>query len=663
MFRATVSRQMQRGQSILQRRLRERNLHLRKRQSMQFSVQSASLPRDLRRQHHVQRHVRQRTVCLRRRQHVHVHLFGVPLPLDLRGRRRLRGFVPGWVGGNPGLRHRGVRGRRSGDLSRWRRDHLWRALSLDSENQPVLGCRDAFRCRGHTVRITSPPPMLSPRAAGLSRSRTIPWILARAAFVAWTLFPMGRAGAVPIDDPHVGGIGFSGPTTGDLAAVYWNPAALGLISGPQLMFAGIGTNATTTVARAPIDATGVPGSGTSFTDVRASDRSHPFIWPPGPGAFAGFGTPIGGDRFTLAVATYMPFVDRSRYQAPAGEVLATRYHRISSDLRNLALVPALAVRFMGDLRVGFAPGVLFSTGRLSFVESTCVQTGTCAGEDPAGDATLDLGSNQGILSSTVSFTLAAGVYYRRRAWEFGLSFSSRPLGADVSGAAVIAGDKSKITAPGGTGVTCGNQNPVDGSNCLFADIAYKLPNTWTAAVAWHPRPGWEIAAIGRILTFPGNDVIDIRLTGSVVSEAGVPSHIVLQRGYGTVIDTRLRAAYWLGERIRIGGGLRVETSALPDRSISPAALDGRKMEPTVMVLLRPMKHVWVGAGYGFTYMFPVTATTSAFDPTAAAGCVAAGGNLDADACIKRNQGLARPTAAGTYNRMSHAFGLSITAQF
>jgi len=42
--------------------------------------------------------------------------------------------------------------------------------------------------------------------------------------------------AGPLDDPHVGSLGFSGPTTGDLTAVYWNPAALGLLQGNQFMF-------------------------------------------------------------------------------------------------------------------------------------------------------------------------------------------------------------------------------------------------------------------------------------------------------------------------------------------------------------------------------------------------------------------------------------------
>ena len=67
-----------------------------------------------------------------------------------------------------------------------------------------------------------------------------------------------RPRAVPIDEPHVGGIGFSGPTTGDLAAIYWNPAALGLMHGLHVTFSGTGRLSTTT--RGPRARTGRRGA-------------------------------------------------------------------------------------------------------------------------------------------------------------------------------------------------------------------------------------------------------------------------------------------------------------------------------------------------------------------------------------------------------------------
>jgi len=79
-----------------------------------------------------------------------------------------------------------------------------------------------------------------------------------------------------------------------------------------------------------------------------------------------------------------------------------------------------------------------------------------------------------------------------------------------------------------------------------------------------------------------------------------------------------------------------------------------------MVLFRPLKHLSVGAGYGFTYMFDVTGG-GAFDPTAAGDCERAGGDLGA--CQARLGGLARPAATGTYGSHRHDVSLSVTTQF
>lgn len=480
-------------------------------------------------------------------------------------------------------------------------------------------------------------------------------LLAGVWIAAWAELVCGRAHAVPLDDPDIGGIGFSGPTTGDLAAVYWNPAALGLIHGLQVMVAGKARLSTTTVSRASIDpTTGNPGAGVSFPDVKAADRSQPITWPLGPGSFVGIGYDVGGDRFALAAAMYMPFADRSAYETTPGEALATRYHRISADLRNLALVPALAVRFAGDFRLGLAPGFLFSTGRLSFAQATACAVPPCPAEDPASDAVLNLGSGMGILSAKFAVTLGAGIYFRRRAWAFGFSYSSRPFG-DVDGASLIAADRSQVSrAVGSAGQT---------SFPIYADVVYKLPYTMTGGVAWHPVPGTEVSAIARLLSFPAGDVIDIRLTSAGLSQAGIPAHIVLHRGYDTVLDTRVRVSRWLNERLRIGAGLRFETSGLPSNAVSPAAVDGYKVEPTAMVLFQPVRSLSIQAGYGFTYMLPVTASPSIYQPTADADCTTAGGDLRNPNCMARLDGTARPTAAGRYRHFEHDFSLSLATQF
>jgi long-subunit fatty acid transport protein len=484
-------------------------------------------------------------------------------------------------------------------------------------------------------------------------------IIQRATLVAVVALGMAaRAGrAAPLDDPFVGGLGFNGPTAANLGSVYWNPAALGLVRGVQIMVAGTTRVSTTTVRRTGVDVNGIPSSSLPpLPTATAHDVTHPLQWPPGPGAFIAISTDVGGDRFTLGFATYEPYVEQNHFSMNVAGSDPTRYHRIDADLRNLALVPALSIRFGGDFRIGVAPGFLFSTGRLTFAE----QTSPMGGENPATDARYDVNSGQSISDARFSVTLGGGIYWRRKTFEFGLAYSSRPIGTDVGGIEVAA-DKTQVTLPNGNPVTCASGQA---NRCVFGDIVYRLPDVWIAGVAWHPRPGLEIAAMARWIWFHLQDRIDIRLTSPAL-QAGLPDHITFHRGLKDVWDTRVRVAYWIRERLRLGAAMRIETSAVSPADVNPAAVDGFKIQPMVMVELRVTRGLSLTGGYGFTYMPDVTAHPSSFNPTAAGDCVASPGSNDLSkaSCTLRQQGLARPTADGTYGRTEQDFSLAMNIRF
>src|SRR5207244_3121289 len=130
----------------------------------------------------------------------------------------------------------------------------------------------------------------------------------------------------------------------------------------------------------------------------------------------------------------------------------TRYHRLDVDLRHVALAPALAIH-VGDLRIGVSTRVLFSTGLLSFDEDTALDRGAadpgcggapCGVENPDAAARYRVRSGNGtstgpFADAQVSFVVAGGLFYRRRRWDFGLSYASRPLGAGVDGVRIAAG--------------------------------------------------------------------------------------------------------------------------------------------------------------------------------------------------------------------------------
>src|SRR5262249_35027328 len=159
----------------------------------------------------------------------------------------------------------------------------------------------------------------------------------------------------------------------------------------QVMVAGTARWSSIGVQRAPIDpTTGAPampgGMSLAPGSATATNFRQPFQWPPGPGAYAALG--YGSDRVTLAFATDLPDLEKITFPtSPTGNE-PTRYQVLSMDLRNLALVPALAIRFGTDFRVGLAPGFMFSTGSLSFAEDTALDNGmtSLGAENPAAAA-------------------------------------------------------------------------------------------------------------------------------------------------------------------------------------------------------------------------------------------------------------------------------------
>jgi long-subunit fatty acid transport protein len=517
----------------------------------------------------------------------------------------------------------------------------------------------------------------TPSRTGRCYRRAVPLVPIRGAIVVLSALALagisGRASAAPLDEPFVGGLSFTGPTSPSLAAIYWNPAALGLVRGTQVMVSGSLRLSSTTVTRTSIDpSTGAPGVGFAPGSATANDVMQPVHWPVGPGAFMGISSDLGGDRFTIGFATYMPYVQQTKFALSPTSNEPTRYQALQIDLRNLALVPALSIRFAGDFRLGIAPGFMFSTGHLAFAEDTALDGGKaglardcggmpCGAENPNADARYDVSSGNGLGDAKFSLTLGGGLYYRHQNIEIGLAYSSRPIGSSVSGVEV-AGERTTVTRPAhpplpaGGLVTCST-----GSSCVFGDLSYRLPDVWIGGITWRLRPGFELTVMARWIWFHLHDRIDVRLTGPTLEAAGVPEHVILYRGFHDVWDVRGRISYWFRERVRLGAQLRFETSAVDPSAVNAAAVDGLKVEPMALVEARVARHLWLSAGYGLTLMSQVNANPSAFDPLAATACADAGNALDA--CVARNAGQARPTAAGTYTRVVQDFGLTMTAKF
>jgi long-subunit fatty acid transport protein len=472
--------------------------------------------------------------------------------------------------------------------------------------------------------------------------------------------------AGPLDDAHVADTGFSGPTTGDLTSVYWNPAGLGLLQGPQMMLGGTLQSTSVSVARTSIDpATGANPGATNFPTASGSGTLQPFRLPPGPAGFFAIGAGIG-HRFGIALALYSPFSSKLTMTPTADGQEPARYHLVSMDLNHIALATGLAIHASESIQVGIVPGILFSTAHLVFDEDTALAstnpTAPARYEDPTGAARYDLATKGTLVPS---YFLALGAHYRYGRLSLGLSYTSAPLG--TSGAVNLPLDNTQIRFPANAAGAPGPGLCPDpaAQNCLAGQMSYRLPSIYNLGATWQANKNWSVTGIVRWLRYGDHDKITILVTGPTSQPAlgsSVPDHVVLYRGFQDSFDLRGRVVYET-KRYRVGGTLRLETSAVPASHVNAAAIDGTKLEPSVAVDMRIWRQIRMSAGYAFTWMLPVDTGTSVFDPTAASACASAGSDLNTPACQARMNGQARPSAAGIYHLWRHTFSVLTTIAF
>jgi long-subunit fatty acid transport protein len=488
--------------------------------------------------------------------------------------------------------------------------------------------------------------------------------------LALALIP-AKARATPLDDPHIGGIGFSGPASDDLSALYWNPAALGLSSGTRFQASLTGQSGSRTVERAPIDpSTGQPGGSRAYAPV--TGRADRFPVGFGPGSFLAVAYTVA-NRATLGFGTYTPFVMKEKFPAAADGSEPARYHAVEIDLSTIALSPAVSVRVAGGLRVGIATGFLLSNGRVVVDHDTGSPSGSagqsrmcgdapCGAENPAAAARYSVVSNTGFFNSAFSFTLGFGLHYDRPRWAAGIGYNSSPIGDRKT--VEIEATATRINLPPrlGAGATvC----PPGLDPCVTSLLAYRIPTTVSAGFDLHLTPRWDLGVQGRWLDLSVHDAIRVRTVGpagGALRSAGLPEQLPLHRGLQDVFELRLRGILKLGARLQIAAGVRGETAAVPKDSMSPAVFGGAVIEPSLGVRVRLHRRFAIAAGYALALSPTVSTDHSVFDPSANAACETAGGDLDAPACAKRQQGEARPTAAGSYRAITQTFGLSLMAQ-
>jgi long-subunit fatty acid transport protein len=442
----------------------------------------------------------------------------------------------------------------------------------------------------------------------------------------------GPAHATPLVEPHVGGMVFVGPTHPHVTAIFWNPAAAGLLHGDHIYVSGAGRIDVTTVDRATIStANGEPSASgdLSFASADATAIS--------PGGFIGFVSDLNTDRITLGIGIYLPFTERY------GDAEALRYHAHGGSFYGLANTLSLSLRLAPRIIVGFGLTALIMQVDMRFSRDAALETcGTppCDVESAAAEQRYRITTND--LFPAISVNVGALV--KLGEWYLGLSAITWPF----------VGDRTDISKSADVQVVTETGEIVTGSG----RVTTRLPFVLHAGARLELRPGTELVLGARWVNMNVHRLYDLRLVGSQLRGAGIPEWLPRYRGLKNFVSLEGGIETRLSPKVRVGGRLRFETSAVERAHVTPAQVDAPKVYLMGGAELQVTPSLAVTAGYSLGLHLPQTVDDSVFSPQAQIDCVSSG--YDLDTCAPSRLGSAIPTAAGDYSRTSHELVVGVS---
>jgi hypothetical protein len=455
-----------------------------------------------------------------------------------------------------------------------------------------------------------------------------------AALVAAVLWA-SVADASPLLAPSPGGPVFVGPTSAHVTSIFYNPAAAGLMQGTHLLITGSMRLERDSVERATISsADGEPTAGgdRSFTATSATGFT--------PAGFLGVTSDLSSESVTLGLALSTPFAQRlPSYDESLG------YHALSGSLYGPAITVAVSYRVSRQLYGGIGASLIFPKLDAAFFRDVNLDNcgaPPCNIEDPAARQRWTIQSHWQALPGYSFETIGGlnlGGLYRIGDWWLGLGIDFLFLGEAAKVADVV------IVDPDGTTVT------------TRARVKYALPQLVHFGVRRPAFSTFELLINASYARTSNHDRIDVRL---VDAPDDIPEWVVRHRGFSDTVAVEVGLEQPPASRTRLGARLRFESSAVTSTKVSVAQIDAPEAELAGGAELRLSTSMALIAGVSISLMLPVDSEPSAFSPSASIDCTGAGFDLAVPACETARQGLATPTAAGSYGRLTGQLSLGFT---
>lgn len=446
--------------------------------------------------------------------------------------------------------------------------------------------------------------------------------------------------------PRVGGMTLSGPAESNVTSIFWNPAAMGPLRGFRAYFGGQLRFDQGTVERAAIDtATGQPATAaTPAAQTQAFPKADTL--DVAPDLFTGVTWDLQSKRVVAGLAVYAPYVEHLSESA----TWPGHYYRTSLDWYHLYATPAVSFRIRDDLFLGLSLSFVWSFLSLGFDRDTALEKESNSGSTfESADLSESLAVN---VSSGPDFTFGIGWLWRpTKRFDFGIVWLRPPLGESRAGEVRAEGD-----------ATAGGPVHPEGQLVGRATAVWRLPDQVIMGVSARPYARWQYGIFGRWSNWSVHQDLKLRLSSRPFAEAdpAVPPSITFSRGFHDTFALQGSVGYSLTEALRVFSSVLLESAALAETSVNPAAVDGPKLDAVLGAELKITPNISLHAGYAALIMRNRELGASDFDPQAAVACVESGYDVDNPGCGLLAEGRALPTAQATYKRIVHRIGIGLT---
>jgi long-chain fatty acid transport protein len=379
------------------------------------------------------------------------------------------------------------------------------------------------------------------------------------------------------------------PTDPDPSAIFWNPAALGGVSGLEVQAELISILRFARYDREVGYQWNVQDQ--SWNTVTGTARSASlFNYIPLP--FFGVALQLS-DRFVLGLGVYSPFGASSSWEEADGP---QAYHSISGSNTSTFFSTSLSFSILSWLHAGLTLSYVHSVVSSERLADFSDIIGGLP-EDPSLLATMQM---EGFAGG--SFSAEVGLFFDFERLKVGVSYQP-PIAVKNEGRIVLTPLGQKL-------------KDVIGDHPAEADgeMSYTLPDNLKASVDYYLRSDLRLRLYLEWVNWSRFDAITIDVQRRTISL--LPETLVDRHAFHDAFGGTLQLKYWLWPRLAVFGGIGFDTNAIPDETLSAVFIDSDKIAAHLGVDLMLWGGLRAKVGLKYVHFFENTVESSGRVPVA-----------------------------------------------